>query len=86
MSNESRRYAVETMTNLEQAPDELRGRLRRMWGGVAPGWGKHAAFVDARAAAMTETILDLARLEPGMRVLELARRRAGRGGPDWRGG
>jgi ubiquinone/menaquinone biosynthesis C-methylase UbiE len=65
------------VTNLEQAPDELRSQLRRMWNGVAPGWGEHAAFVDARAAAMTETILDLARLEPGMRLLELA---AGAGG------
>lgn len=63
--------------NLPQAPDELRDRLKRMWDGVAPGWGEHAAFVDARAAAMTETILDLARVEPGVRVLELA---AGAGG------
>jgi SAM-dependent methyltransferase len=48
-----------------------------MWDGVAPGWGKHAEFVDARAAAMTETILRLASIEPGARVLELA---AGAGG------
>jgi SAM-dependent methyltransferase len=68
---------VETTTNREQAPDELRDRLRHMWDGVAQGWGDNAAFVDARAAAMTETILDLAGLEPGMRVLELA---AGPGG------
>jgi ubiquinone/menaquinone biosynthesis C-methylase UbiE len=68
---------MEAATNLKQAPDELRDQLRRMWDGVAPGWGENAAFVDARAAAMTETILDLAGLEPGMRVLELA---AGAGG------
>jgi ubiquinone/menaquinone biosynthesis C-methylase UbiE len=68
---------MEAATNMTQAPDALRDQLRRMWDGVAPGWGENAAFVDARAAAMTETILDLAGLEPGMRVLELA---AGAGG------
>jgi SAM-dependent methyltransferase len=63
--------------NRQQARDELRDGLRRMWDGVAKGWADNAAFVDARAAAMTETILDLARLELGARVLELA---AGAGG------
>jgi ubiquinone/menaquinone biosynthesis C-methylase UbiE len=56
----------------EQARDEVREHLSRMWDGVAPGWGEHAAFVDARAAAMTEAMLGLARIEPGARVLELA--------------
>jgi SAM-dependent methyltransferase len=60
-----------------QSPGEQRDQLRRMWDGVAPGWGEHAEFVDARAAAMTETILGLAAIEPGARVLELA---AGPGG------
>jgi SAM-dependent methyltransferase len=62
---------------LEQAPGELRDRLRRMWNEVAPGWGEQATFVDRRAAAMTERILELGGLEPGARVLELA---AGPGG------
>jgi SAM-dependent methyltransferase len=57
--------------------DELRDQLGRMWDGVAPGWGEHAEFADARVAAMTETILDVAAIEPGARVLELA---AGPGG------
>jgi SAM-dependent methyltransferase len=48
-----------------------------MWGRVAGGWAEHAAFVDTRAAAMTERLLELARPEPGARVLELA---AGAGG------
>jgi ubiquinone/menaquinone biosynthesis C-methylase UbiE len=60
-----------------RSQDELRDQLRRMWDRVAPGWAEHAEFADARVAAMTETILDLAAIEPGARVLELA---AGPGG------
>ncbi len=46
--------------------------LRRMWGSVAGGWEEHAEFVDARAAEMTARLLEAARLEPGVRVLDLA--------------
>ena len=52
--------------------EELRTQLRAMWSRVAGGWAEHAAFVDARGAAMTERLLELARPEPGARVLELA--------------
>ena len=63
---------METASVNLRSPDELRDQLRRMWDGVAPGWAEHAGFADARVAAMTETILDLAAIEPGGRVLELA--------------
>ena len=54
------------------ATDELRARLRRMWSAVADGWAVHASFVDTRGEAVTEKLLELARLRPGTRVLELA--------------
>jgi ubiquinone/menaquinone biosynthesis C-methylase UbiE len=52
--------------------DAVRSQLHGMWSSVAPGWEEHAAFVDARAGAITERLLQLARLAPGDRVLELA--------------
>jgi ubiquinone/menaquinone biosynthesis C-methylase UbiE len=52
--------------------DDLRARLQRMWAGVAPSWDEHADYVDARGAAITERMLELAAPQPGERVLELA--------------
>jgi SAM-dependent methyltransferase len=66
---------METATVMQT--EEVRAHLRTMWGRVAGGWAEHAAFVDTRAAAMTERLLELARPERGARVLELA---AGAGG------
>ena len=43
-----------------------------MWGAVAHGWAEHAAWADARGAAVAEAMLELASLTPGDRVLELA--------------
>jgi ubiquinone/menaquinone biosynthesis C-methylase UbiE len=57
--------------------DELRTALHGMWASVAEGWAEHATFVDARAADVTERMLELADLRPSDRVLELA---AGPGG------
>jgi SAM-dependent methyltransferase len=55
-----------------EATAELRKNLHGMWAAVATGWGEHADFTDERAAAVTEKLLDLADLQPGDRVLELA--------------
>lgn len=33
-------------------------------------WGEHADFTDARGAAITAKLLELAALQPGERVLE----------------
>jgi ubiquinone/menaquinone biosynthesis C-methylase UbiE len=52
--------------------DELRHRLHGMWAAVARGWGEHVDYVDARSAPITDALLDLARVGPRMRVLELA--------------
>ena len=52
--------------------DEVRTRLHGLWSAVAPAWGEHAAYIDQRAAGLTEELLELADLQPGRRVLELA--------------
>jgi SAM-dependent methyltransferase len=52
--------------------DELRTHLHAMWGSVAGGWAEHAEFADARGAAVTEELLELAAPKPGEGVLELA--------------
>src|SRR5690242_10390170 len=43
-----------------------------MWQTVAPGWDENADYVDERTANLTERVLELARVTPGDRVLELA--------------
>jgi SAM-dependent methyltransferase len=50
----------------------LRARLHGMWSSVAPAWREHAAYVDARAAGVTDAMLDRALPQAGERVLELA--------------
>ena len=56
------------MTTTEQLRDQLHG----MWATVAPQWGAHADYVDARGAGITAAMLERAALRPGLRVLELA--------------
>ena len=61
----------------EQAPagpgeQELRVRLHGMWSAVAPAWAEHAAFTDARHAAVARRMLEVTAPRPGERVLELA--------------
>jgi SAM-dependent methyltransferase len=51
---------------------DVRMLVHGMWASVAGAWGEHAAYADQRGAALTETLLDRARLQPGDRVLELA--------------
>jgi len=59
--------------------DGLRAQLHRMWGAVAPGWAEHAEFTDARGAAVTARLLELASPQPGERVLDLASGAGGMG-------
>ena len=56
----------------ETGADELRRRVHRMWAAVAPSWGEHAAYVDARGAEVVARMFELAAPAPGERVLELA--------------
>jgi hypothetical protein len=51
---------------------ELRRTLHDMWSAVSGGWAEHADYVDRRAAALTEGLLELSRPHSGDRVLELA--------------
>jgi SAM-dependent methyltransferase len=50
----------------------LRAHLHQIWSAVASGWAEHANFADARGAVVTEGMLEIAALQPGDRVLELA--------------
>ena len=70
-----RRCVVSTM----QTPPRRRDSppLRRDVGRGLGAWSAHADFIDRRAAPLTERMLELAALQPGERVLELA---AGAGG------
>ena len=60
--------------NTVQTPpvDELRRRSHTNWESVAAGWGRHADFLERRARPLTTRMLELARLQPGDRVLDLA--------------
>jgi SAM-dependent methyltransferase len=62
------------MTTADPAPadDALRAALKGIWASAAGAWGEHAAATDARAAALTERMLDLIGLEEGERLVELA--------------
>ena len=59
-------------SSIVAAPDALRAHLHGMWAAVAGPWGKHAEYVDARAAAVTQAMLVATQPKPGERVLELA--------------
>jgi ubiquinone/menaquinone biosynthesis C-methylase UbiE len=51
---------------------ELGAQVHGLWASVAPMWGRHADYVDARGAALTERMLGATLPQPGERVLELA--------------
>jgi SAM-dependent methyltransferase len=51
---------------------DMRTHLHGMWASVAGAWGEHAGYADQRGAALTEALLERARIRPGDRVLELA--------------
>jgi SAM-dependent methyltransferase len=59
---------------IEQSDDSeaLRARVHGGWAVVATAWGERADYVDARVAAVTARLLEVADIQPGERVLELA--------------
>lgn len=56
----------------QDGTDELRARLHGMWAAVAPAWAEHAAYADARGAAVADRMLTVTSPRRGERVLELA--------------
>jgi enediyne biosynthesis protein CalE5 len=53
-------------------PDDRRRHVHGRWGAVAGAWDRHADFVDARHAIVTQRMLATTRPRPGDHVLELA--------------
>jgi len=52
--------------------DEMKAREFKTWTSVASGWRKHDASLRENTANMTSRMLDLAQLQPGHKVLDLA--------------
>jgi ubiquinone/menaquinone biosynthesis C-methylase UbiE len=52
--------------------DVIRTEMRRTWESAAPGWAKWETVFAPGLADLTETMLDMAGIGTGMRVLDLA--------------
>jgi ubiquinone/menaquinone biosynthesis C-methylase UbiE len=52
--------------------EQIRSRVHRMWGSVAPSWGEHVGHVEQRAAVVTRLMIEAVAPAPGEDVLELA--------------
>ncbi len=63
-----------------KAPDavEFRQGQRQQWNSAATGWRKWSELIDGAASGISERLIDLAGVEPGSRVLDVA---AGYGEP-----
>jgi SAM-dependent methyltransferase len=59
-------------------PAEFRTGQREQWNGAASGWKKWSPMIDKGAGVVSERLVELARLGPGHRVLDVA---AGYGEP-----
>ena len=54
------------------AQADPRERSREAWDRAAPGWSKRRAMFSAAGEPVSRRIVELARLEPGQDVLEVA--------------
>ena len=54
------------------ADDALKSELRKTWENAAPGWAKWEQVFSAGLSDATDTLIDMAGIQPGMRVLDLA--------------
>jgi SAM-dependent methyltransferase len=59
-------------------PVEFRGTQKEQWQKAAVGWEKHSGLIDRSAGHVSERLVELAGVEPGSRVLDVA---AGYGEP-----
>ncbi len=57
---------------------EFRGKQKDQWGNAAPGWSKWNDRMVEAARGITDRLVELARVEPGSRVIDIA---AGTGEP-----
>jgi enediyne biosynthesis protein CalE5 len=57
---------------------EFRDGQRKQWNSAATGWRKWSALIDGAASGISERLVELAGVEPGSRVLDVA---AGYGEP-----
>src|SRR3954453_12805284 len=51
---------------------EFRGAQRKQWNVSATGWREYSEFIDRSASAVSERLVELAGVEPGSRVLDVA--------------
>jgi ubiquinone/menaquinone biosynthesis C-methylase UbiE len=54
------------------AGTSAKSELRNTWEKAAPGWAKWEHEFSAGLSAATDTLIDMASIDPGMRVLDLA--------------
>jgi SAM-dependent methyltransferase len=59
-------------------PAEFRSGQRQQWNSAASGWRKWSELIDSSASSISERLVELAGVEPGSRVLDVA---AGYGEP-----
>src|SRR5689334_12609359 len=53
-------------------PVAFKAEQRETWASVAPAWKKWWSVIEAGAQSVNEKLVDLARIEPGARVLDVA--------------
>jgi len=56
----------------ETADTSAKSELRNTWEKAAPGWAKWEREFSAGLSPSTDTLIDMAGIRPGMRVLDLA--------------
>ena len=66
------------MEGTEVDQHEFRAGQRRDWNAASKGWREWSEFIDRTTAPVSETLMAMARVEPGQRVLDVA---AGYGEP-----
>src|SRR5690242_18340422 len=55
-----------------QSTDEILARSRTQWTTAAPSWEREGDLVATSTRAVTAALVEMARLAPGMRVLDVA--------------